>query len=116
MVTVTNLRGKITLTGECFMNLVACAATSCFGVSAMSYPTTSHRLLGKLTGKNGNHGVSVKNIEDRLYIRLHIIVSYGVNISEVVKSIVHKVKYAVESATGQIVQNVSVFVDGMADA
>ena len=44
---------------------------------------------------------------------LHIAVTYGVNISAIVKSIVNKVRYTVEEATGFQVAKVNVFVDDM---
>ena len=37
--------------------------------------------------------------------------TYGVNISVIVKSIIHKVKYAVEDATGLQVYRIAVSVD-----
>lgn len=58
-------------------------------------------------------GVKVKTIGGRLSIELHIVVTYGVNIAAIVKSIVNKVRYTVEEATGLEVEKVDVFVDGM---
>ena len=58
-------------------------------------------------------GVRVRAIDNKLAIDLHIVVSFGVNISAIVKSIVNKVKYTVEDATGLEVSAVNVFVDGM---
>lgn len=50
---------------------------------------------------------------DRLIVDLHISVIYGMNISAIAKSIVNKVRYTVEEATGLRVRKVNVFVDGM---
>ncbi|WP_395588158.1 Asp23/Gls24 family envelope stress response protein [Pseudomonas syringae group genomosp. 7] len=44
---------------------------------------------------------------------MHIIVTYGLNISAIVKSIVNKVRYTVEEATGLEVRQLNVYVDGM---
>ena len=44
---------------------------------------------------------------------MHIIVTYGLNIAAIVKSIVNKVRYTVEDATGLDVLKVNVYVDGM---
>ena len=54
-------------------------------------------------------------VDNKLVIDLHIIVSFGVNIPAIVKSIVNKVKYTVEDATGLEVSKVNVFVDGTSD-
>ena len=47
----------------------------------------------------------------KLVIELHIKVIYGINISAVVKSITHKVRYVVEDATGLQVKRIKVSVD-----
>lgn len=47
------------------------------------------------------------------YIDLHISVMYGVNVSTIVKSIIHKVRFAVEDETGFTVDKVNVFVDAV---
>ena len=39
--------------------------------------------------------------------------TYGVNIAAIVDSIVNKVRYTVEQATGLAVKKVNVFVDGI---
>ena len=45
-------------------------------------------------------GVKVRTVAGGLVIDLHIAVTYGVNIAAIVKSIVNKVRYTVEEATG----------------
>jgi uncharacterized alkaline shock family protein YloU len=44
-------------------------------------------------------------------IELHIKVTYGLNIAAIVRSITHKVKYAVEDATTLKVERIDVYVD-----
>ena len=58
-------------------------------------------------------GVRVRLQDGHLVIDLHIIVTYGINISAIVKSIVNKVRYTVEESTGFTVARVNVYVDGM---
>lgn len=107
----TNL-GQVEITSGYFSNLVGHAASSCFGVVAMSDSTTVDSVRTLLKRKaSSDQGVRVKNVNGKLVIELHIVVSYGVNISAIVKSIIHKVKYTVERATGLSVGKVSVFVD-----
>ena len=55
-----------------------------------------------IRGKNG-----------KLVIDLHIQVTYGINISAIVTSIVHKITYTVEDVTGIGVAAVNVYVEGM---
>ena len=58
-------------------------------------------------------GIIVRSDNDKLSVDLHIAVIHGINIAEISKSIVNKVRYTVEEATGLQVKKVSVFVDGM---
>ncbi|MEG1943488.1 MAG: Asp23/Gls24 family envelope stress response protein, partial [Angelakisella sp.] len=60
-----------------------------------------------------DRGVRVRINEGKLIVDLHIAVTYGVNISAIVKSIVHKVRYTVEESTGLAVAKVNVYVDSM---
>ena len=57
--------------------------------------------------------MQVKSAGTDLVIDLHIFITYGVNISAIADSIVNKVRYTVEQATGLTVNHVNVFVDGM---
>lgn len=58
-------------------------------------------------------GVSVKAVNGSLVVDLHIAVTYGLNIATTVRSIVGKVRYVTEKATGLQVAKVNVFVDEM---
>ena len=61
-----------------------------------------------------NKGVLLRTDKDGgLIIDLHIKVTYGTNISAAVKSITHKVSFAVEEAAGIDVHKVNVYVDDM---
>lgn len=60
-----------------------------------------------------DQGVRVRLNGGRLVVDLHIVVTFGVNISAITKSIVNKVRYTVEEATGLEVARVNVFVDSM---
>lgn len=58
-------------------------------------------------------GVLIKLVKNKLLINLHITVTYGTNISAIVKSISNKVRYTVEEETGIQVLKVNVYIDGM---
>lgn len=58
-------------------------------------------------------GVRVRGGENGLCIDLHIKVVYGVNLTEITKSIIHKVRYVVEKNTGFHVDSVHVFIGRM---
>ena len=58
-------------------------------------------------------GVKVTMIDGKLYIDLHIVVLYGININAIAQSIIHKVKYSVEEVTGLDVADITIYVDQM---
>lgn len=113
MIRIEGYKGDTVITGECFANLIGSAVRECYGVAGMTVSGAGQSLLSLIRKKDPAKGVSVKVIDNKLYISLHIAVLYGVNIAAIVKSIVHKVKYVVESATGMSVAKVTVNVDSM---
>lgn len=70
-------------------------------------------LADRFSGNKLDKGVKVSRNGGKLLIDLHIVVTYGVNITVIVKSIIKKVRYIVEEATGLKVDCVNVFVDDM---
>lgn len=113
MITITNPNGYIEITYDYFSNLIGYAASSCYGVAGMAPVSTTQGIIAAFGREKLDRGVKVRNINGELIIDLHIIVTYGVNITAIVKSIIKKVGYTVEEATGLKVGNVNVFVDGM---
>ena len=114
MIRIETALGIVDISQEYFAKLVGKAASECFGVSGMVVSTPSQGLREILTGKEvQDKGVRVRAVGGKLVIDLHIVVAYGLNISAIVKSIIHKVRYTVEEATGFEVARVNVFVDGM---
>ncbi|MBC8584666.1 Asp23/Gls24 family envelope stress response protein [Youxingia wuxianensis] len=113
MINIENELGSIEISQEYFANLVGKAASECFGVAGM-VSSPSQGLRSAALGKDvPDKGVRVRTSGGGLVIDLHIVVVYGMNISAIVKSIVNKVRYTVEQATGLDVAKVNVFVDEM---
>lgn len=112
MVNLENHLGIIEISENFFVNLVGYAASRCFGVAGMA-PSQANLVTRLRKSNQPNKGVRIRYTGDMLVIDLHIIVTYGVNISAIVKSIVNKVRYTVEQATSLHVSKVNVFVDGM---
>ncbi len=115
MITIENPNGTLKITNNYFANLVGKAAQSCFGVTGMVNPNPYRSIKSAVKSKfslvNNDRGVTVKSVNGQLVINLHISVSYGVNISAIVDSIVNKVRYTVEEATDLKVSKVNVFID-----
>lgn len=113
MINLENQYGAIEISQVYFANLIGKAVSECFGVAGMiSSPTQG--LRGAIQGKDTqDKGVHVRMSGGGLVVDLHIAVVYGMNIAVISKSIVNKVSYTVEQATGLGVAKVNVFVDSM---
>ena len=112
MIKFYNPLGKVCMTSDYFAGLVGAAAQSCYGVCGMATGGTSDSLKTIVLGTNyPDKGVRVTEGDGKLVIELHIKVTYGLNIAAIVRSITHKVKYAVEDATTLKVERIDVYVD-----
>jgi uncharacterized alkaline shock family protein YloU len=113
LIQLENPNGAIQIHHEYFANLIGYAASSCYGVAGMAASDTAQGIASLFGQEKPDRGVKVRSAGGELMIELHIIVTYGVNIAAIVKSIIKKVRYTVEEATGLRVDSVNVYVDGM---
>lgn len=105
--------GTVAITSDYFAKLIGSAVSSCYGVSSM-VAKGSQRIRSLISRREHlDTGIFVKGDINKIYVDLHITVTYGVNINAISQSIIHKVKYTVEQATGISVESVTVHVDGM---
>lgn len=112
MIKLENHLGTIEISQEYFAGLIGKITAECFGVAGMSVTNPAQTVFSFLFKRDcPDKGVRVREVMGKLVVDIHIVVTYGVNISEIVKSIVHKVRYNVETITGFTVANVNVFVD-----
>lgn len=114
MIHLENQYGTIEISQTYFANLVGKAASECFGVAGMAVSSPAQGLRSVFGRSDApDKGVRVRSGASGLVIDLHIVVVYGMNIAAITKSIVNKVRYTVEQATGFQVAKVNVFVDSM---
>lgn len=123
MVSINNHLGTINYTKQFFYTLIGGTVTNCFGVVNMNAGDVKQTFIEKVpipfikkfAEKTilSEKGVTVRFKNGKLYIDLHITVMYGVNVSTIVKSIIHKVRFAVEEETEFSVDKVNVFVDSV---
>lgn len=115
MIRIENHLGMIEISENYFQNLIGNTVSSCFGVLGMADSSVKQglRSLFCRNKKFPDKGVRVYKENNGLSVDLHIIVSYGLNISTLVKSITKKVRYTVEAVTELEVKRVNVFVDSM---
>lgn len=114
MISYETVNGTVTLSKNYLSKLIGHAVTSCFGVAGMK-PNSKRQHLFSLMSKKEKieKGVTVTGNADSINVELHIVVTYGMNINAIAKSIVHKVKYVVSTTTGIEVKKVTVKVDGI---
>ena len=115
MVRMENHLGLIEVSQEYFSEIIGGAVSNCFGVAGMGSTGARQGLRSAVRRKRQfpDQGVRVYRDGSGLMVDLHIIVTYGLNIAAIVRSIVNKVRYTVEESTGLDVRKVNVFVDGM---
>lgn len=114
MIKIENHLGSIDISNEYLTALIGNTVTNCFGVAEMNLYGPKQNVLSWFNKNNTvDKGVIIRQNKDNLIIDLHITVSYGVNISAIVDSIVNKVQYVIEEETGLSVLKVNVFIDGM---
>lgn len=114
MIRIENHLGTIEISQEYFRYLVGNAVSACYGVTAMVKTGPRQGLRSVFTKRAfADDGIHVRGEGDKLIVDLHISVMYGMNISTIAQSIVNKVRYTVEEATGLQVKKVNVFIDTM---
>ena len=109
-----NENGAIIIQNDVLAKIAGIAATHCYGVVGMAPSGKKQFLLNIFSKKHyTDKGVIVRGNADSIIVEIHIIVSYGMNINAIAKSIVNKVKFTVAEATGIKVEKVLVKVDGI---
>ena len=113
MLNITNSAGEINISQNVFANIVGNVINNCFGVVGMAAKSTTEGIVSLLKKENYEKGVKVTSEDNEFVIELHIIVSYGINLPAIARSIAKEVKYSVEKMTGLRVKKVNVHIDGM---
>ena len=104
--------GKVNISESYLSKLIGHEVTSCFGVVGMVPSNNKQKIFNKLSkSEQIDTGINVVDESDSLEIELHIVVTYGMNINAIAKSITEKVKYVVKEAIGVEVNKVTVMVD-----
>lgn len=113
MLNITNDNGEINISQNVFANIVGNVINNCFGVVGMAAKNAAEGIVSLLKKENYEKGVKVTSDGTNLFIDVHIIVSYGVNLPAIARSIAKEVKYIVEKMTGFRVKKVNIFIDAM---
>ncbi|MBO4433178.1 MAG: Asp23/Gls24 family envelope stress response protein [Clostridia bacterium] len=104
--------GTVEITEQFLSKLIGFQVTSCFGVVGMVPRGSKQRIIDVFSkNKAIDTGIKVSGDAETIDVEIHIVVTYGMNISAIAKSITEKVNYTVSEITGITVGKVSVMVD-----
>lgn len=105
--------GAVNISEEVIATIAGVTAVECYGLVGMASRKLKdgiYQLLGKEDIKKG---VEVAISDREVTLNLFIVVGYGVNIAEVAKNVIGRVKYSVENQTGLVVKKINVNVQGV---
>ena len=114
MITVENHIGKITVSNRYLTDLIWNTVTGCFGVVDMNAGSFFEDIASHFRRRTASgNGVVIKVKNNNLFIDIHMSVTFGTNLSAVVSSLKHKVRFVVEEAVGITVSKINVSIDNM---
>lgn len=105
--------GKVEISESVIAVIAGTAASECYGLVGMASRNVQDGIAELLGWENLERGVHVTLHDGAVEIELHIMVEYGVKISEVAHNVMEQVKYAVENTCGLEVRQVNVHVEGV---
>lgn len=108
-----NEAGKIVIDKDVIAKTAGVIAIGCYGVVGMAAKNMKDGIVKLVGFENFTRGIDVEINENKINIKLHIIVEYGTNISAIGESLMSTVKYKLEQITGLEVENVNVLVEGL---
>ncbi len=95
--------GRIEITPEALIELVSLTALECYGIVGLVKRSP-------WSGSFSHPGVEISWAGPELIINLHVIMEYGVRITEVAYNLKERIKYVVERNLGIPVAQVNVYV------
>lgn len=104
--------GIVRISDEVVSIIAGLAASEINGIIEMSAKTGEITQLFPMK-KNVSKGVKVTLEQDSAIIDLHVVVEYGVNISEISYKVQNNVKRTVESMTGLNVSAVNIYIQNV---
>ncbi|OEH85762.1 hypothetical protein BHU72_02985 [Desulfuribacillus stibiiarsenatis] len=111
---INNENGVVYIGEQVIAAVAGMAAIDSYGIVGMASRHQIKDGIAELLKKdNLAKGIEVKFEDGKIRLIIHIVVSYGVKISEVAQNVQEKVKYVLENLTGVPVEEVSVIVQGV---
>ncbi|ATY85088.1 Asp23/Gls24 family envelope stress response protein [Kyrpidia spormannii] len=106
--------GKIFIVEDVIATIAGTAAMECYGLAGMASRRQVKDSLTEFLGRdNPGRGVEVQVRDDKTVVDLHIIVVYGMKISEVAHNVIEKVRYTLQDTLGITPDRINVYVQGV---
>ncbi|MCM0582910.1 Asp23/Gls24 family envelope stress response protein [Weissella diestrammenae] len=107
-------QGIVQIENDVIAKIVGGAATDNYGVVGMASQNPLRDGINQaLSGDNFAKGVVVRQQDNAVTVDVHIIVGYGMKISEISKSVQARVKNDLNSMLGIVAEEVNVIVQGV---
>ncbi|PGK52415.1 Asp23/Gls24 family envelope stress response protein [Priestia megaterium] len=108
----SNANGQIEVSEQAIATIVGASVSECYGVVGMASKKKVKDSVADLFGKdNHTKGIVIRTDDNHVTIQIHIIVLYGIKISEIANSIQEKVKYSIEQMLDLNVTEVNITVE-----
>lgn len=108
-----NPTGNIEISRAAIATIVHQAVTASYGVVGMAPAGLRSNLARMLRQDDPRRGIDVEVSGEQVEVTLHVILEYGVRISEVVHNLQTAVQFAIEQALNMRVGAVNVYVQGL---
>mgnify|MGYP000954315353 CR=1 FL=1 len=105
--------GDTFVSKEALETLAGLATIDCYGLVGMVPQNIQSGLTSILGIESIRKGVIVRPTEDGLIIDVHVVIGYGIKISEVAHNVMQKVTYVLETNAGVDVKSVNVNIKGV---
>lgn len=109
----SNTLGDVHISDEVIGTLAGISAIKCYGIVGMASKRATDGLVELLGKENLSRGIKIITENDKVAIKLYIIVEYGISISAVANNVMETVKYNIENFTGLNVTKIDISVEGV---
>lgn len=103
--------GKVLIKDSAISTCVGKAVSECYGIIGVTSKKVSDSFYDLIKKDNVGKGIVVNNKNNNVSIDIHVVLSYGVKISEVTFELQKRVKYTLEKTFNVDVVEVNVYVE-----
>lgn len=107
------VEGHMVVTDRAIADIVGWTVLECYGVVGMASPNLRRGVASLLSRDRLHQGIRVDQDDERLRVKLYIIVEYGLNVAEVAGNVRSQVAYNVERMLGRPVDTLQIYVQGV---